>query len=472
MEEVRKTARWRLRARKYRDEPRPRHGLLRGREFVMKDLYTFDSSEVAAIKTYNTVKDAYVNLFDELKLPYVIASAASGNMGGSLSHEFHFPSPKGEDTIVSCSSCEYVFNEELASGKAPSEPAKPKLATNTEPESDGLGRQEASAISTGQWTAISKDKKVLVRAFYPKFLITGGESEPAQREVNQHSLKSIVSAYGIELDIGVKDALAAWKAEIQKQPPTVEQNIRVLDVYDARVRVYDRPPIKELLEGVPSDDLHIQSSLLDRFPGTEAGLDLLQTRAGDECPSCGSPTLKTDQAIELAHTFHLGTRYSDVLQANVAVNPTISAKAGNKGETDIVPIQMGCHGIGVSRMISAVSDILADDKGLNWPQVIAPFQVAVVPAKGLEKEAELVYDSVVGRNGESVDAILDDRSKDFIWKLRDADLVGYPIILAVGKKSWNSGNQIEVQCRRLDNLRTTVSLEELPKLVSSLLSKL
>ncbi|KAF3480127.1 prolyl-tRNA synthetase [Arthroderma uncinatum] len=440
----------------------------------MKDLYTFDSTEVEAMKTYNTVKEAYVHLFEELKLPYVVASAASGNMGGNLSHEFHFPSPKGEDTIVSCSSCEYVFNEELASGKCSNNHAKDKPTADSKSAStsDGLGRQEASAISTGQWTSISKDRKVLVRAFYPKFLITDGESEPAQREVNQHSLKSILSAYGIDLDIGVKDALAAWKGEIQKQPLTTEQNIRVVDVYDARVRVYDRPPIKELLEGVPSGDLNIRSSLLDRFPGTETGLDLLRARAGDQCPICGEPTLKPDQAIELAHTFHLGTRYSDVLQANVAVNPAILEEAGKKGHTEMVPVQMGCHGIGVSRMISAVSDILADDKGLNWPQAIAPFQVAVVPAKGLEKEAELVYDSVVGRNGESVDAILDDRSKDFIWKLRDADLVGYPIILAVGKKSWNSGNQVEVQCRRLDNLRTTVSLEELPKFVSSLLSKL
>ncbi|KAM5442370.1 putative proline--tRNA ligase [Microsporum ferrugineum] len=456
-------------SRKYRDEPRPRHGLLRGREFVMKDLYTFDSTEAEAINTYNTVKDAYMELFEELKLPFVVASAASGNMGGNLSHEFHFPSSKGEDTIVSCSQCEYVFNEELASGKSPNGSTSHRL--ETDPACDGLGRQEAAAISTGQWTAISRDRKTLVRAFYPKFLITNGESQPAQREVNQHSLKSIVSAYGIDLDIGVKDALATWKAEIQKRPQTAKQDIHVLDVYDSRVRVYDRPPIKDLMEGVTCNDLNIQSSLLDRFPGTDAGLDLLRARPGDDCPNCGNSALKTYQAIELAHTFHLGTRYSGVLQANVAINPA-TLEEGQQGKTELVPIQMGCHGIGVSRMISAVSDILADSKGLNWPQAIAPFQVAVVPAKGLEKEAELVYDSVAGQNGEQIDTILDDRNKDFIWKLRDADLVGYPIILAVGKKSWNAGNQVEVQCRQLENLRTTVSLEEIPKFVSSLLCKL
>ncbi|EFR01474.1 prolyl-tRNA synthetase [Nannizzia gypsea CBS 118893] len=457
-------------SRKYRDEPRPRHGLLRGREFVMKDLYTFDSTEGEAIKTYNTVKDAYISLFKELKIPYVVASASSGNMGGNLSHEFHFPSPKGEDTVVSCSKCEYVFNEELASGKSSNKLTenKPEIDAST----DGLGRQEAAAISTGQWTVISKDKKVLVRAFYPKFLITNGESEPAQREVNQHSLKAIASAYGIDIDIGVKDPLATWKAEIQKQPQTSEQDIRVLDIYDSRVRVYNRPPIKDLLDGIPSNSLNIQSSLLDRFPGTDDCLDLLRARAGDECPSCGSPSLKIDQSIELAHTFHLGTRYSDVLQANVSINPAILANAGQKGKQEPVPIQMGCHGIGVSRMISAVSDILADEKGLNWPQAIAPFQVAVVPGKGLEKEAELVYDVVTRNTQQPIDTILDDRKKDFAWKLRDADLIGYPVILAVGKNSWSAGNKVEVQCRRLGNLRTKISLEEVPELVSSLLSKL
>ncbi|EGE03259.1 prolyl-tRNA synthetase [Trichophyton equinum CBS 127.97] len=457
-------------SRKYRDEPRPRHGLLRGREFVMKDLYTFDSTEAEAIKTYNTVKEAYISLFKELKLPYVVASASSGNMGGNLSHEFHFPSPKGEDTIVSCSKCEYVFNEELASGKTSCKRTEHKLNSNS--PTDGLGHQEAAAISTGQWSAISKDRKVLVRAFYPKFLIADGQSEPVQREVNQHSLKSVASAYGIDIDIGYKDALATWKAEIQNQPQNTKQNIRVLDIYDFRVRVYDRPPIKDLLNGMSSNNLDIQSSLLDRFPGTNDGLDLLRARAGDECPNCGNPALKTDQSIELAHTFHLGTRYSEVLQANVSINPASLPGAEKKGKQEPVPIQMGCHGIGVSRMISAVSDILADEKGLNWPQAIAPFQVVVVPGKGLEKEGELVYDIVTQNTQQLIDTILDDRKKDFAWKLRDADTIGYPIILAVGKNSWGAGNKVEVQCRRLGNLRTQVSLEEVPEFVSSLLSNL
>ncbi|EZF56949.1 proline-tRNA ligase [Trichophyton rubrum CBS 288.86] len=457
-------------SRKYRDEPRPRHGLLRGREFVMKDLYTFDSTEAEAIKTYNTVKEAYSSLFKELKLPYVVASASSGNMGGNLSHEFHFPSPKGEDTIVSCSKCEYVFNEELASGKTSCKRTEHKPNSNS--PTNGLGRQEAAAISTGQWSAISKDRKVLVRAFYPKFLIANGQSEPVQREVNQHSLKSVASAYGIDIDIGVKDAPATWKAEIQNQTETTKQNLRVLDIYDFRVRVYDRPPIKDLLNGMSSNNLDIQTSLLDRFPGTNDGLDLLRARSGDECPNCGKPALKTDQSIELAHTFHLGTRYSEVLQANVTINPAILAGAGQKGKPEPVPIQMGCHGIGVSRMISAVSDILADEKGLNWPQAIAPFQVVVVPGKGLEKEGELVYDIVTQKTKQPIDTILDDRKKDFAWKLRDADIIGYPIILAVGKNSWGAGNKVEVQCRRLGNLRTKVSLEEVPEFVSSLLSKL
>jgi prolyl-tRNA synthetase len=132
---------------------------------------------------------------------------------------------------------------------------------------------------------------------------------------------------------------------------------------------------------------------------------------------------------------------------------------------------MGCHGIGVSRMISAVADALADSSGLNWPRVIAPFEVAVIPAKGLEKEAEGVYDAITTHHRHGAEAILDDRDKPMGWKLGDGDLIGYPILVVVGQ-AWRSERKVEVQCRRPKVSRTTVSLDELPGLLASLLEKL
>ncbi|KAL1885588.1 hypothetical protein Plec18167_001083 [Paecilomyces lecythidis] len=464
-------------SRKYRDEPRPRQGLLRGREFIMKDLYTFDYNNEEALKTYELVKDAYVRLFDELKIPYLVAAADSGNMGGNLSHEFHFPSSKGEDTVISCSSCDHVYNEELADGQAHMFETKGASESEQAHDTLGIGNTTSDAISTGLWMAISKDKKTLIRGWYPKFLLQGGAAEPVERHVNSHAVKSIADAAGVDLDLSVENPLEQWTAELKRDPSSAsssDQRFKVLDLYDSQVRVYKRPPLSDLLHEIDVD-ADIEYALLSRFPGTENSLQLVRVHEGDKCPRCKNGTLKPQSAVELGHTFHLGTRYSDVLQAAVTVDsslihePSKSLQAPSKTHT--VPMQMGCHGIGVSRMISAVADMLADTKGLNWPRAMAPYEVVVVPAKGLEADAEMVYDALTTSGGPAVDAILDDRDKQIGWKLGDADLIGYPVIVVVGK-GWKKQQTVEVQCRRLDGIREEVSVDKLPQFVRSLLDRL
>lgn len=438
----------------------------------MKDLYTFDYNVSESIKTYNSVKDAYVRLFNELKLPYLIAAADSGKMGGSLSHEFHFPSSKGEDRVISCSSCNHVFNEEVATGEASSKITKREPTKAEKLDSPGLGPHEALAISTGEWRCISKDRKTLVRAYYPRFLLQHGKSEPIQRYVNQHALRSIAVAHGIDLDLSVKDPLAAWKAEARGQFTDTEPSVQVLDVYDYRVRPFQHPPMSELLDAEIRDKVQVKCSRLDQYPGTGHLLDFIEANTGDECPKCSEPALETNQAVEIAHTFHLGTRYSEVLQAKVAIDQSLLGAEDTQSKPDsrAATLQMGCHGIGVSRMISAVADSLADTKGLKWPRAIAPFEAIIVPGKGLETESEQVYDAIAAHQGHSIDIILDDRSKGLAWKLGDADLIGYPIVMVLGK-SWKSEGKVEVQCRRLD-VRKAVSLDELPAFVASLLDKM
>lgn len=454
-------------SRKYRDELRPRQGLLRGREFLMKDLYTFDYSIKEALKTYYAVKHAYSQLFNELKVPYLVAAAHSGNMGGNLSHEFHFTSMKGEDTVISCSQCDHVYNEELADGKTSEEGDSHPPERN---EAFGTAEALTPRVSTGLWMAVSKDRATLVRGWYPKYLMPDGQKEPVEREVNSHAVRSITSAAGVDLDISVENPLEQWMEWLNSERNRSSSSslvARVLDLYDSRAHAYKRPP---LVQSVGESDLDIEYSMLDRFPGTNRGLNLLKVHDGDRCSRCNSGWLKTHTAVELGHTFHLGTRYSEVLQALVMVDRS-QLEGVEKSKDQMVPMQMGCHGIGVSRMISAVADKLADSKGLNWPRVMAPYEVVVVPAKGLETEAEQVYDTIVSSQRGMNDVVLDDRDKQLGWKLGDADLIGYPVIVVVGK-GWKSQQTLEVQCRRLNGLREDVSLEHLPGLVTSLLDQL
>lgn len=181
----------------------------------------------------------------------------------------------------------------------------------------------------------------------------------------------------------------------------------------------------------------IQNSPIPRHE--DKVITFAKAQAGEQCPNCNSGTISLHQAVEIGHTFHLGQRYSKSLEANVL-------NENNKK----VPIEMGCHGIGVSRLIGAVASILADDKGLNWPFAIAPFQVIIVPSThATSSEVEAVYDRIVGnRLVPEFDVAIDDRERQLGWKLNDADLVGYPFIVVMGNM-WRKKQMVELQCRRL-----------------------
>ncbi|CRK41785.1 hypothetical protein BN1708_008579 [Verticillium longisporum] len=305
--------------RKYRDELRPRHGLLRTREFTMKDLYTFDVDTAAAMQTYEQVQDAYASFFDSLGLPVVKARAGSGDMGGDLSHEYHFTSPIGEDLIMKCNNCEFAVNSDIAE--------QPANDSATDP---------------------------------------------------QH-----------------------------------------------------------------------------------------------HCPKCEAGTLEAKEALEVGHTFHLGTRYSEPLGARIAL-PTTSQGESQSADTSAARatthIQMGCHGIGVSRLIGAVAEHFADPVGLQWPRAISPYEVEIVFADGLEAQAVQIYDDVVHGLSHTTDVLLDDRSVSLPWKLKDADLAGYPIVVVLGQV-WKKTGNIELQCRRL-GIKESVQPSDILQRISELLRQL
>ena len=436
----------------------------------MKDLYTFDLSPSLALTTYNQVRETYCRLFNELKLPYLVAEADSGDMGGNLSHEFHFPTSKGEDNIISCSSCNYVANEELAESVV----AKPGSRTDNvkNGSTEGVSGQPEAKIHV--WRGISRDKHTLVNVWYSSSATT------VIPEVNSHAVKAVFP----ELDASVEDPVMVWKTFHDTSHSGEESIIapKILNLTDCHLPEHARLTIKMKGSGIPDWPASTGTSrrlidmvFISKDPTTQRPLNLLRIVDGDSCPRCSEGMLKVQKAIELGHTFHLGTRYSEPLSA------TVNLPAGNfhalgieKNDSSPIPMQMGCHGIGVSRLIGAVADTLADDKGLNWPRVMAPFEVVVIPGKGLDEAALEVYDvlSAVpsGTDNCQLDLIIDDRVESFPWKMQDADLVGYPVIVVIGRQ-WKKERKCEVQCRRLQ-IREDVVIGELASFVRALLAQL
>ncbi|MCJ1287784.1 hypothetical protein MMC26_007136 [Xylographa opegraphella] len=466
--------------RKYRDEPRPRGGLLRTREFLMKDLYTFDTSSKDAHQTYREVREAYSAFFNELKVPYLTAEADSGNIGGDLSHEYHIPSPKGEDRILSCSSCDYVANEEVArSGREPSSEllyGVRSQAPTRPPGTEVLSLEQFTQLYA--WYsithAVSQDHETAYIAIYPSMIVHGHDGEQRDTKLNVDALKSIFP------DIDT----AGGEPKVTDSP-----RMKKKYVLDYRISRIIKKSFNEFLSTQRNPDVDF-----DNIPA----VDLVRIEDGDGCPKCKSGILKVRTSIELGHTFHLGTKYSKPLNARVPGDSPMSktekelistslplGKDGiktNARETmeNKIFLHMGCHGIGVSRLIAAVADSLADGKGLNWPRVMAPFEVVVIPAPGLGNDANVVLDALAPEAAltssatprtSSIDVILDDRPKDMSWKLKDADLIGYPILVVLGR-TWRTEKKCEVQCRRLGSLRQDVALPELRSFVDDLLRQL
>ena len=427
----------------------------------MKDLYTFDYSSDLALQTYHDVRNIYAKLFDELKIPYLTAEADSGDIGGDLSHEFHFPTPNGEDNIISCNNCDYVANEELTESTIP----------------DNIVVETSNEVKV--WWCITHDRKTLINVWY------ASQSTADQPSINTHAVKSIVPG----LDASIEDPISLWKQlESTSQKPqggnTIAKPLRILSLIDYRVPDDVRATIESSNHPGSNIGKELETTFISRDPSTGLRLNLMSTKDADPCTHCSGGTLKVQKAIELGHTFHLGTRYSDPLGATVSV-PAAIAKKDNAAVSSLdesqpspddqqsVALQMGCHGIGVSRIIGAVADYLADDKGLNWPRVMAPFEAIIVPAYEVDAAVE-VYDimSAVPQvsGGSSLDLVLDDRPNRFAWKMRDADRTGYPVIIVVGKK-WTAEKKCEVQCRRLKVCQDVPS-HQLSEFVESLLSQL
>ncbi|MBK6874748.1 MAG: proline--tRNA ligase [Kineosporiaceae bacterium] len=438
---------------KYRDEARPRAGILRGREFVMKDSYSFDVDDAGLERSYQRHRDAYIKTFTRLGLDFVIVSAMSGAMGGSKSEEFLQPTEVGEDTFVRCSACGYAANVEAVTTPVPAAqnwdavPAAHAELTPDTPTIETLVNvaNELHPRSDGRsWRADDTLKNVVVMLVHPD-----GTREPlciglpGDREVDPKRLEAAVAPAEVE---------AFTEADFARYPTLTKGYIGpgVLgEKKSSGIRYLLDPrvvPGTAWVTGADEPGKHVFDLVAGRDFTGDGVIEAAEVRAGDGCPTCGQP-LQTARGIEIGHIFQLGRKYADALGLQVL---------DENGK--LVTVTMGSYGIGVSRAVAAIVESTYDEAGLIWPREVSPADVHVVAAgkdQTILDAAEALSADLVGRG---VRVIYDDRMKVSPGvKFKDAELIGVPTIVVVGKGL--AEGTIEIKDRRSGE-RTPVPVAE------------
>ncbi len=434
---------------KFRDEMRPRGGLIRVKEFLMKDAYSFDTSMEGLDKSYIAMFDAYVRIFARLQLDVVIVEADAGSMGGFGTREFTLLCEHGEDTVFMCSSCDYRANLECATARRPLPPAalpERETAGPTLVETPDMKtvEQVCAFLKVGPEKLI---KTLLVKAddrFYAA-LVRG------DREMNEIKLSRAIDA---------KELRMALPEEVEKLTGAPVGFSGPVGLSSTVTIIADNEVVtmSDFVVGANKADAHLVGVNLDVDFKVAQFADLRRAEAGDHCPCCDEGELVAHRGIEIGHVFKLGTKYSVDLDANYL---------DEHGEQH--PIIMGCYGFGVSRCLAALVEANHDDNGIVWPLAAAPFQVAVLLLDPQIPELAATAETVVAElEGAGYSVLLDDRDQRPGVKFKDADLIGYPMRVVVGKKAAEAGN-IEVK-RRRDGEERIVPIAEAVNAVAELAS--
>ncbi|MFB8030702.1 MULTISPECIES: proline--tRNA ligase [unclassified Streptomyces] len=395
---------------KYRDEARPRAGVLRGREFQMKDSYSFDTTDEGLAEAYQLHRAAYIRIFDRLGLDHRVVSAVSGAMGGSASEEFLAPAPAGEDTFVDCPNCDYAANTEAVTYKvtmvadASGTAAVEELDTPDTPTIETLAAHLGVPASATLKNLLVKVDGEIVAVGVP------GDREVDLGKLGEHLAPAVVELVTAEDFVGRPDLVRGYVG-----PQGLE---KVRYIADPRVA-----PGTAWITGANKEGKHARNVVAGRDFEVDDQLDVVVVEAGDPCPECGTG-LQVDRAIEIGHIFQLGRKYADIFSLDVL---------GPQGKP--VRVTMGSYGIGVSRAVAALAEQTADDKGLCWPREIAPADVHVVAAgKALQTELALDVSEKLGAAGLRV--LVDDRAGVSPGvKFTDSELIGVPKILVAGRRS-------------------------------------
>lgn len=409
---------------KFRDEPRPRFGILRTREFLMKDAYSFDADVAQLNTSYEAMYEAYCRIFDRCGFPYVVVEAESGPIGGDSSHEFMVPAATGEDVVIQCTNCSYAANRERAevgvkpnagppsdSGQGPYEPvATPNRRTIEEVA--GFLKLEESA--TGKLLVFLADGN-------PVAALIRGDHEANEAKVRRA--------------FGASTLVQADAATIER---ATGAPMGFLGPVGIKIPLAVDPSVAELaavVVGGNAVDVHFKGVVPGRDFPLDRVVDLRNAVEGDPCPRCGS-SMRETQGIEVGHVFKLGTKYSKAMGATFL---------DDKGTE--VPLIMGCYGIGVNRILAAAVEAGHDANGIIWPFALAPYHVVLVPLQ-TQNAAVMETTEALERQftAAGLDVLTDDREQRPGFKFKDADLIGIPLRVVIGERGLKDGT-VEVKWR-------------------------
>lgn len=431
---------------KFRDERRPRFGLMRGREFIMKDLYSFDRDEAGLDISYQKMYQAYTNVFNRCGLKFRPVEADSGAIGGSDTHEFMVLADSGEAAILFCSQCDYAANIEKA--------AVP--AAGADPTAQAL---ELKEVSTPGQKTIEQVAEFLGIAPHQtiKTLLYRTDKEVVaalvrgDRDVNEVKLLNALGALTIEL-----------ADEVQVRQATGAPAGYVGPVGLSKIRIIADPEVMALsnaVAGANKADAHYINVNPNRDFKADIVEDIRMVQAGEPCPKCGAE-LQQARGIEVGQIFKLGTKYSKALGA------TFLDENGKEK-----PIVMGCYGIGVSRTMAAAIEQNHDQDGIIWPASIAPYHAIVIPVSAKDEKQMQLAESLYNKlNQIGVETVLDDRAERPGVKFKDADLIGYPLRIVVGNKAMTDG-LVEVRQRK-SGQTDLIPLDQIPEKVKEILATL
>jgi prolyl-tRNA synthetase len=432
---------------KFRDEIRPRFGLMRAREFIMKDAYSFDVSDEAATASYQKMFDAYVNIFARCGLKAFAVEADTGIMGGKFSHEFMIPAETGEDEIAFCESCGYAANLEKAVSTIPKTAAR----------DIGAGVEKFATPGVVTIEALSKEPYKVPANRQIKTLIYSADSRPVLiliRGDDQLNEKKFIAKTG---------AVAVRLATVEEIVPLLGAkpgSLGAVAKVPANVKIFADERLQganDMTTGASEDGFHFRNVSIERDIKVTEWFDLRTVTAGEPCAKCGNP-LKIRRGIEVGHVYKLGTKFSGALDAQF-VNETGKQQ----------PAVMGCYGIGITRTLQAIIEQGNDKDGVIWPLSVAPYRVCitplgVAPESETMKLAEKIYAELTTKG---VDVILDDRDERPGVKFKDSELVGFPIRIGIGEKSLAKG-EVELKPRNgaLQAVRVEDAVAAVMKLVN------
>ncbi|MBL8817981.1 MAG: proline--tRNA ligase [Planctomyces sp.] len=401
---------------KFRNEERPRFGVLRTSEFIMKDAYSFGSSLEQLNAAYDAMYNAYCKIFQRCGLKYLPVEAESGPIGGDASHEFMVPASNGEDFVVHCPACGYAANQERAeTGRSSKVPA---------PVDGSAAPVKVDTPNAGSIDQVSRLLKSAATSFI-KTLIYKADGQPVavllrgDHTANEGKIRRASGAASVEL-ADEATILAATGAPVGFAGP-VGIKCRVLVDHDVAL-------IEKAIVGANEKDAHLTGVV----PGTHfqfsETFDLRNAEAGDSCPRCGR-NLEIVHGIEVGHVFKLGTKYSVSMEAKYV-----------DAQEQSHPIIMGCYGIGVTRVVASVVETCHDENGIIWPLSIAPYSVEVIPLNVTDPEvmkiSNGIYDELISSG---IDVLMDDRDQRPGFKFKDADLIGIPLRVTIGGKGLAEG---------------------------------